>query len=91
MNSSKVQMDKIEKLQGRALRIVLTDDKSAYSKLLAIAGVPSIRGRYQTCLLKEVYKSVNHTNPSYINDLFTLRETNYNLRGTHMLNLPNVG
>ena len=90
MNSSKVQMGKIEKLQERALRIVLRDNKSSYAKLLTMAGVPSMRDRYQSCLLKEVYKSVNHTNPNYINNLFTARETNYSLRGTHMLNLPKV-
>ena len=36
----------------------------------------------------EVYKSLNHENPSFLWDLFTRKEINYNLRIKDILTLP---
>ena len=36
----------------------------------------------------EVYKSLNHENPSFLWDLFTRKEINYNLRIKDILTFP---
>lgn len=83
------QVKKIEKLQKRALQLVF-DDNLDYEELLRRGNVSSIAIQQEKALLKEVFKSVNKQNPEYMNTLFNLRESNYNLRGENILVMPTI-
>lgn len=85
LGNSNTHLNKIEKLQERALRIVYNDYKTDYSFLLKRANVHSMSKMYDLCLLKEVYKSVNNENPTYICEMFTKRTSDYALRGKNVL------
>ena len=39
-------------------------------------------------LMKEIYKSLHNLNPTIINELFHLKNINYNMRNTYVLRLP---
>jgi hypothetical protein len=81
---------KLEKLQERALRFVYLDYESSYEELLKRADTTTLQlGRLHT-LVTEVYKSVNHLNPPYVQDLFAIKDSKYNLRGLHSLHIPRV-
>ena len=38
-------------------------------------------------LCVEIYKTINNLNPSFMKEIFELRETNRNVRGKYRLNL----
>ena len=40
-------------------------------------------------MVTEVYKSLNHIGPKIMEDMFTERDSNYNIRSGHTLELPN--
>ena len=67
---------KIEKVQERALRLLLNDYDSTYDILLKNSKKSSIYTRIHRILAKEVYKTLNDCNPGYMKTIFqkTLRE-----------------
>ena len=71
---------KLEKLQQRALRFVFSDYKSSYEDLLRRGNFLSLAALRIKFMAIEVYKSVNNLNPLYLNDMFELTNTGYNLR-----------
>ena len=78
---------KIEKVQLRALRTVYTDSIASYEELLKRSSkVPLYVKRLQAML--EVYKAINNMSPLLAN-LFTMKESVYNLRNGNMLVLKN--
>ena len=79
---------KLEKLQERALRFVYGDYKTTYSKLLSEANVLSLSMHRLRFMAIEMYKCVNHLNPAFLNDMFTLKPSKYNLRDGNIVNQP---
>ena len=67
---------KIEKVQERALRLLLNDYDSTYDILLKNSKKSSVYTRIHRILAKEVYKTLNDCNPGYMKTIFqkTLRE-----------------
>ena len=61
---------KIERIQERALRLLIDDYHSSYSELLAKSKKQSVSIRMHQILASEVYKTLNGYNPSYMNDIF---------------------
>ena len=76
----KQNSNKLERLQERALRFVFKDSKSSYDELLRRGNFLSLAALRLKFLAIEVYKSVNGLNPQYLNELFCLKDTNYNFR-----------
>ena len=69
----------------RALRFVYNDNASSYANLLAKANLPTLElGRLRKIAI-EVYKSVKGVSPTYICDMFKIKNTNYNLRNSSLL------
>ena len=75
--------NKLEKLQERALRFVLSDSKSSYRDLLLRGNFLSLAALRLKFMAIEVYKSANGLNPLYLNELFEINDTGYNLRDSH--------
>ncbi|XP_048585576.1 uncharacterized protein LOC5515075 isoform X1 [Nematostella vectensis] len=71
---------KLERLQERALRAVFKDWNCTYHELLIKANLSTLRNRrlQDICIL--MYKVKNGLCPSGISDLFSKKNTNYNLR-----------
>ena len=85
--SSTKSWKKIENLQKRAFRFLLNDYESSYEKLLEKSGKSTINLRSHRSLCLEVFKTVYELNPSFMNDLFQLRESNRPVREKYRLNL----
>ena len=72
--------NKIEKIQERALRILYQDYTSPYSVLVQNAGTTTIFISRLKYLLIEVFKCLNRTNSTCLNDMFSIKQSPYSLR-----------
>ena len=79
---------RLEKLNKRALRIVMNDHTSSYPELLKKARCNSIYVQNVHVILVECYKYINDINPNILLNVFNLRNHPYNTRGLQMLQLP---
>lgn len=79
---------KLEKLQERALRFVLSDYTSTYNDLLRRGDFLSLSAIRIRHLAIEMYKCVHGLNPLYLNDLFEANNVEYNLRDKYRLKQP---
>ena len=72
---SKRDTDKMQKVQIRALRMVLDDYESDHETLLLKAKIQTLHvGRIKT-LATDMYKTLHSSNPSYISDIFKENST----------------
>ena len=81
---------KLEKINKRALRVVLNDQTSSYPELLTKAQVNSIYVQNIHVILIECFKYINGINPNTLADVFNERVHGYNTRGFQRLQLPMV-
>ena len=65
-------LNKIENLQKRALRFMLSDYESSYDELLRLSGSCAINVRN---LCVEIYKTLNNLNPSLMQEICDTRVT----------------
>ena len=80
----------IERVQRNALRIVYNDYTSDFETLLNHGNHLRIHGINKRRLITEVYKCLNGLNPIFLNDLFTKKIINYQLRTSNLLNLKKL-
>ena len=81
--------EKIEVLNKRILRFILSDFESAYYNLLEKVNCASLHNKRIHNMLILPYKSLFLTKyPIYIRNMLTLCSTSYNLRGKYILTLP---
>ena len=78
----------MEKVQERALRFVFNDHVSSYSSLLQKAKKPSLYLNRLRKLSIEVHKVLNQVSPSFLNELYVAKETNYDLRDSNKVKQP---
>ena len=88
MFCGKTANKEINRVHKRALRILLKDYDASFEELLIRNDEKTVHVQNLQKLLIEVYKSLNHENPSFLWDLFTRKEINYNLRVKDILTLP---
>ena len=87
MFSSSSSLKKVENLQKRALRFLYNDYKTSYDDLLKKAGTSSMNVKRLRTLCTEMYKTVNDLNPNFMNEIFTLRQTNRPVREKYKMNM----
>ena len=75
MLSSVKSLNKIENLQKRALRFMLSDYESSYGELLTLSGNCVINVRLKKNLYIEIYKTLNDLNPSFMWEISETRKT----------------
>ena len=78
----------INRAHKRALRILLKDYDAPFDELLVKNEEKTIHVQNLRMLRIEIFKSLNHQNPSFLWELFTRKEINYNLRIRNILTLP---
>ena len=88
MFCGKTANNEINRVHKRALRIVLRDYDRSFDELLVEIEEKTIHVRNLQMLMIEVYKSLNHQNPSFLWELLARKEVNYNLRIKGILALP---
>ena len=84
----KSNSSKLEKLNERALRIVFNDYNSTYENILREAKALSLSMLRLKYMIIEVYKCIYKLNPEYMNDMFLLKESGYDLRDTSIAYQP---
>ena len=81
-------MRKMEKIQERALRLMYADCRSSYEELLRRSNQTTLHIRRLRIVALEVFKSVHQLNPVFMHNMFTCKETSYELRDPHQLVMP---
>ena len=87
MFSNATSLKKIENLQKRALRFLYNNYQLTYEELLDKANSSTMNVKRLRFLCVEIYKTINNLNPSFMKQIFELRETNRNVREKYQLNL----
>ena len=88
MFCGKTANKEIIRVYKRALSILLRDYDASFDELLVKNEEKTIHVQNLQMLMIEVYKSLNHQNPSFLWELFARNEINYSLRIKDILTLP---
>ena len=78
-------VQKLERLQYRALRFVHNNYEARYEELLEMSGEKTLIVKRMHTLGVEMYKCLNKLSPSYLSEKFNKNETEYNLRDGNRL------
>ena len=90
MLSSKAANKEINRTHKRALRILHKDNNlSFYKCLMKEAGI-KIHVKNLHKLMLEVFKTLKYLNPSYLSNLFNVKQVQYNLRTKNLVVLPHI-
>ena len=87
MFSNTVSLKKIEHLQKRALKFLYKSYNTSYEDLLVKSGFASVNEKRLRTLCVEIFKSLNNLNPSFMKEIFTLRQADRPVREKYKLNL----
>ena len=80
----------LEKVNKKALRVVLNDYVSTYRDLLDKVSKPTLYVARLKAIAIEAYKCYVNENPQYINSMFDSVDKPYNLRGGSLAEQPKV-
>ena len=80
MFAGKTDLEKLERIQQRAIRLVYNDHSTDIETLYSRIGCTSIQLSNMRTLAIEIYKCLNGMSPGYIKDLFIKKNTPYVLR-----------
>ena len=75
----------INKIQERALRIAYNDYVSDFKTLLENDNSITIHQRNIQALLVEIYKTLNNLNPTFMKEVFRLKESDYTTRKQNLV------
>ena len=82
---------KLEKLDEQGLHSVYQDKISTYETLVVKNGYSTLANQRLAKMLNTVFGAIKNGNvPTSISELFTARNSSYNLRGDAILKLPKV-
>ena len=84
----KTSLDKLEKINCRALRFLYNDFTSTYDDLLRSGKHKSIAIVFLHAIAIEVYKSINGMSPDYVSEMFQRQIHQYNVRNNERLVQP---
>ena len=87
MFSNAVSLKKIENLQKRALRFLHKSCNTSYEDLLLKSNFSSKDVKRLRTLSVEIFKTLNNLNPSFMNEIFSLRQKDRPVRQKYELNL----
>ena len=90
MFCGKTNLNKLEKLQERALAVVYGDNSLDYDDMLQRSGQLRIRINLIRLVAIEMFKCTKGINPAYMNDMFIDKESKYNLRDQSRLLQPKL-
>ena len=88
MFCNKSSCKSIDSMHKRSLRAVYGDYVTSYEDLLQISGSKRIHEIHLCQLLSEIYKTAPSLNPSFMQELFKVKESRYSLRNQNLLSFP---
>ena len=80
MFSSKKSLNRIDNIHERSMRLITQDFVSEFDSLLRQCNEQSIQQICLNFLMTEVYKYLNGLSPEIMDDVFKIRQSNYDLR-----------
>ena len=84
------ELQKIECIQERALRLIHDDYKSDYNVLLDRSNTVTMKVKRLRALCVEIYRTLNSLSPKYMKELFKLNSPVYSSRRSQNLHVPRV-
>ena len=84
----KTANENIDRVHKRALRVLLDDHESKFEVLLAKNNETTIHIQNLRVLMIEIYKTLNCTNPSFMQECFVRKDTKYDHRTKDLLQIP---
>ena len=84
--STSKSLQKVEKIQERALRCLHNDHVSSCKDLLLKSNRCTMLVSRQRKLCIEIFKTLKKLNPAFMNDIFSFRTSNYSLQNRNNLN-----
>ena len=88
MLCGKAANDNIDRVHKQALRILLNDHESTFEALLAQNGETNIHTHNLRMLMIEIHKTLNNTNPPFMQEYFIRKDVKYDLRTRYLLQIP---
>ena len=90
MFSSKAANNEINRTHKQAPRVLYKNNNLSFDKcLMKEVGITILVKNLQKLML-EVFKTLNYLNPSYLWDLFNVKQVEYNLRTKNIVMLPQI-
>ena len=87
---SKINTEKLEKLQYRGLKIVFNSYESSYEKLLSRANLSALHlGKLRTIAI-ETFKCILDIAPAYATDLVNVKQRSYSFMYENTLQIPRM-
>ena len=83
-------IQRVEKIQERALRFVYSDYTSTYPQLLEKSSSCTVEVKCLRAICLEVYKSINNIGPNCIKNLFSQQQSAYSARRPMDLCVPRI-
>ena len=82
--------NRVNSLHEHALRVVYRDYNATFSELLSKDKSVTIHQRNLQLLATEIFKTKNELNPKIMEDIFTFKNVDYNLRNNTSLKIGNL-
>ena len=84
------ELQKIERIQERALRLIHGDYESDYNVLLDRSNTVTMKVKRMRVLCIEIYRTLNSLSPKYMKELFKLNSPVYSSKRSQNLHVPGV-
>ena len=84
--SSSKSLQKIKRIQERALRFLYNDHKSSYDDLLIRSKKCTMQVARQRTLCIEIFKTIKNLNPPFMQSIFSSRTSKHPSRNSNNLN-----
>ena len=82
--------NRINRIHERAMRIAYRDYQSTFEELLIKSKTVNSHTKNLQYLATEIYKTINGLNPTFMNEIFSINTSPYNLRHSQFKNIePN--
>ena len=81
---------RINSLHEHALRVFYRDYKATFPELLSTDKSVTIHQKNLQLLATEIFKTKNELNPKLMEEIFTFKDVDYNLRNNTSLKIGNV-
>jgi hypothetical protein len=88
MFANKANMEKLEKTNKRALRFVINNNDAEYNEICRDEKQLNIYRRCIKVVATQMYKVKYESAPKIIQDLFTTRESTYDIRDNDLFYIP---
>jgi hypothetical protein len=88
MFTGKMNLERLEKTNKRALRFVVNDNDADYNEICRNEKVLNIHRHCIKHVSIQMYKVKHQMAPEYVQELFTRKESTYEIRDNNLFNIP---